>query len=544
MLLSTAVAGWIAGCTATEAGTARELPDPSSPIARDAFLRTDASSLRVATGQVALFEARYVSNAGLPLADEPVRFALIGDSGDSSLTFLDWKSDKDGRIVNGLRAGHQAADFQIRITATRAEAAFVDVEVAETGFGNLHVRITQSKRRAPDHWTVAAYRDSDCGSLDNSTETRAVSLSPGDGEAVLVALPAGAQYAVEVKAWGAADTLLSHGCSDAIDLPREVDTTVTVATRDEPIDSKGVYQVELECSTPRLADHLARYGHSAAAQQLAAGRPPARAEASILLDALESTLTEIGHPSDLDALVRERQSRDLDSKLQAALGARQQGVEAALAFALDRAQEALSEITLSSRLQVTPAPSHDRWTLRWEPQTLRVPPSDSTASAQVAVPAAVVTADSTARPSLDLIEMGELTLGLAFGALATQVTAGVLGVHAPRSLAQSLRQRLGCGTLHEHLTQRALFMACDAMCLRAACRDVQARLEAALAQAWNRLDRQGHSTTLRGDWLVNDTDGDLVGDELLSDEFVGAWGPAGAGWLNCQARAMRAPAGR
>ena len=141
-----------------------------------------------------------------------VRFALVGDALDGSLSVTRVTLGDDGVAATELTAPSSAASFRVRATVPCTAEVYVPVSVGDRGFGALDVEAVYRGARAPEGLSVSLYRAADCAGLPSGGAdlTSAVGL-PG-GVLHFMSLPAGLDYVVRAVAHGRDGLELAAAC--------------------------------------------------------------------------------------------------------------------------------------------------------------------------------------------------------------------------------------------------------------------------------------------------------------------------------------------
>lgn len=197
-----------------------------------------------------------------------VRFGLVGDAGDASLSATRALTDADGVASLVLIAPSSPAAFRLRASLGCGAEGFQDVSVGDRGFGSVSVAADYRGARAPSSVLVSLFRASDCASLPAEPD-RSITLSPQGGSFVFSALPAGIDYAVRAVALGGSRVSLATGC----DGPLHVETDRTTASRivfnDVPLRFGALYDLSLRYDLSSLAAVSAAGWRDAAAAEVA-----------------------------------------------------------------------------------------------------------------------------------------------------------------------------------------------------------------------------------------------------------------------------------
>lgn len=231
---------------------------PPSPV--DAG--TDASQsanceLRVApsepqhlrTGELVTFTARVTPVT----AAAEVRFALVGDALDGSLSATRVAVAADGTAGSELTAPSSAASFRVRASARCAADAYVDVSVGDRGFGALVAEAVYRGSRQPERLSVGIYRAVDCVSLPTTGPDRAAPVPLPGGSVRFGELPAGVDYVVRGLAIGRDGLELAAACAGPARVDVDATARATLVFTDAPLRLVDRYGLALSFDLASLA---------------------------------------------------------------------------------------------------------------------------------------------------------------------------------------------------------------------------------------------------------------------------------------------------
>jgi hypothetical protein len=505
----------LSGCGPTQywvdAGTESDGALPTGALAVES-----EPALALVFGERADLEVRY-TEAGAPVADVPIRFALDGLAHDSTLAELTVTADAEGRTRTQLTAGSTSTVFRVRVSAPRAAPVYVEVSVGNMGFGSLRVAATYEGPRRGTRRVVRVYPSLGCA--DELLPGSALSVTLDDPttlEARFRALPAGLSYAVVGELQGPSGTVLSRACVDGVEVTRETESSVTLAFEDLPLALAGDYdaavQLDLAATGSGLSEALALLG---TALIEAAG-----SDAGLYLDALERALRESGALEAADALVLERSA--LASSLTARLGT--EGATRAVLAWVGRLQARFANVEAAGPLRVMMvegAPSAS-WTIGQLAFGVEADPDSPPLRIDPATTELPLSASMTLAWTGDDVGLEPLKLTLPLGAWVgglLQAEARAAGLDETSAL---LHEGAGCDAFADWVADTAtLAAACDGTCAIGACHDALATVFTSLESSLVTLDEGREAVELFGAAPAVDEDGDLLVDALSADALEG-----------------------
>ena len=198
---------------------------------------SDPQHLR--TGEVVTFTA-HVSPAS---AASEVRFALVGDALDGSLSATRVAIAADGTAGSELTAPSAAASFRVRASARCAADSYVDVSVGDRGFGALVAEAVYRGARQPERLSVGIYRAVDCVSLSTTGPDRAAPVPLPGASVRFGELPAGIDYVVRGLAIGRDGVEVATACAGPARVDVDSTESVTLVFNDAPLRMAERYGV-------------------------------------------------------------------------------------------------------------------------------------------------------------------------------------------------------------------------------------------------------------------------------------------------------------
>lgn len=208
---------------------------------------SDPQHLR--TGELVTFTAR-VSPAS---AASEVRFALVGDALDGSLSATRVALSVDGTAGSELTAPSAAASFRVRASARCAADAYVDVSVGDRGFGALVADAVYRGARQPERLSVGIYRAVDCVSLTTTGPDRAAPVPLPGASVRFGELPAGVDYVVRGLAIGRDGVELATACAGPARVDVDATAHATLVFTDAPLRLAERYGLALSFDLSSVA---------------------------------------------------------------------------------------------------------------------------------------------------------------------------------------------------------------------------------------------------------------------------------------------------
>lgn len=202
---------------------------------------TPSEAQHPAAGERVSFTAR-VSPPG---AASELRFALVGDALDGSLSVTRASLAPDGTAVTELTAPSTSASFRVRASARCGSDAFVEVSVGERGFGMLLAEAVYRGARTPERLSVGLYRAMDCVSLSTAGPDRATEVPLPGGAVRFGELPAGIDYVVRGLALGAGGVELAAACAGPARVMANATARATLVFADAPLRLAPRYDLSL-----------------------------------------------------------------------------------------------------------------------------------------------------------------------------------------------------------------------------------------------------------------------------------------------------------
>jgi len=481
-------------------------------------------ALTLLFGDDADLAVRYTEQDGSPIAGATLGLALVGRAHDSTLDELEMTTDADGVASGRVIAGHVSSAFRVRVTAPRAIPVHVDVSVGDAGFGGLVVEMSYDGERRIVERAIDVYARGSCGDTRTTTGPgdRSTTLTPGTSEArffALPVLPAGESYAVVGRGRGPGGEMLAWGCTDAVALEADVNTSVAVAIHDLALIVDGDYSVEADLETPVPARTLAEAASTSGTEAIDA----AGGDGAFLLDVLEAALRAAGLTSAADDLAMRRVAADLDAALDLRLADAGTSPSASAAVLATTLGERTERLAISGALSV--ADAVPVWTMSAVSAHASAPSSPRLSldlSALGIEPDAAMSA--TWLLDEDAMQLDELRVTLPLGSVAVASLAALAAERRVDGTAGLLLATSGCETWQSWASEQAsISAACDSECLLSACKnaleEIATRIESFLAS----LDAERAVITLAGRVALEDTEGDLRVDFMAGGELAGEW---------------------
>lgn len=163
-----------------------------------------------------------------------VRFALVGDALDGSLSATRVTLGDDGVAVTELTAPSSAASFRVRATVPCTAEVYVPVSVGDRGFGALDVEAVYRGARTPEGLSVSLYRAADCAGLPSGADLTSAVALPG-GVLHFMSLPAGLDYVVRAVAHGRDGLELAAACGGPARVQAGATARVVAVFSDAPL---------------------------------------------------------------------------------------------------------------------------------------------------------------------------------------------------------------------------------------------------------------------------------------------------------------------
>lgn len=202
--------------TAATPAAASPTPSKTSSIQFD-----DDSTLMLVPGAVVDISARVV-----PADGRSVRFALLDEPSDSSLSPFEVATDGDGVARTQLRAASRAVTFRLRATSG-TNSAERTVAVGGAGFATIHVVPKYAGKRSVTGWTATAATSGRCS--DHATAIHPDGPLPADANLTIIGVPIGPRAVVTLRSAHAIG-----GCAEVDDLSLGEVRQLTIVTLDAP----------------------------------------------------------------------------------------------------------------------------------------------------------------------------------------------------------------------------------------------------------------------------------------------------------------------
>jgi hypothetical protein len=195
----------------------------------------------------------FTASVSPPTAGTEVRFALVGDALDGSLSTTRASIGADGAASSELTAPSSSASFRVRASARCAADAYVDVSVGDRGFGMLVAEALYRGARQPERLSVGIYRAMDCVSLSPAGPDRAAVVPLPGGAVRFGELPAGLDYVVRGLAIGRDGLELAAACAGPLRVDRDATARTTLVFTDAPLRLATRYGLALSFDLSALA---------------------------------------------------------------------------------------------------------------------------------------------------------------------------------------------------------------------------------------------------------------------------------------------------
>lgn len=471
-------------------------------------------------GETTHIVVTYSELDGTRIANESLRFALVGRAHDSSVSDLMVTTNDRGRAEVEITAGTTAASFRLQVSADRAAPVYVDVSVSNAGFGALRATLEFSGRREIARYTIMLRSGLPCGeaiaSLDPPDRTQSVTVDRA--EALFATLPAEVVYSVIARGLGPTDVPIALGCVDGVTVLADREEQVTVELADLPLDYAGDYGVELDLDTAPAATRLeGAIAGAASAPILAAG-----GDAPFLLDAVERVLESRGATSELGAVRTLRRSGDLDAQLGSAYEGTDRGPLASVADIAELASSHAERVSISGTLGLDPMGTY------WGATRVTGHTSD-VAGPRVSIDLATLGADPTVLLAAsvdttnDQLAIETFSLSVPLGVLGRGILLGLADARG-LDLPALIGETFGCEELRTlAAAQPSLGAACDDMCIVEACNLALDDLASVVIESLPALDLERDRFHLTGTAKLDDLDADGRVTGFSMGEISGAW---------------------
>jgi hypothetical protein len=254
---------------------------PGSAVPLPASLSFTESSLSMAPG-----EARELRVQAIPAGSYRVRFTLLGEALDASLSQSEVVTAEDGAAAVTLTAPTTAPSttFTVRAAIDTLATASLDVSVSSSGVARVQVVPHYGGHRTVAYWLASAHVDHKCADLSGTlTDGDPTAQGLANEEPLIDKVPVGRPVALTVRAGH-----FATGCTDASDLKLNLVNRVTVEVYDLPLRLDGSFSVVLGADSvaPSWTDTLAAVLDVAAVDSAVLGSDAAD-DRYALLDAMQ-----------------------------------------------------------------------------------------------------------------------------------------------------------------------------------------------------------------------------------------------------------------
>ncbi len=212
-------------------------PSPDGDVPESNFLTIvspPARDIGLFPGDSVTLKVLHTSSDGTPLPDRKVSFALLGETGGSTLENPETMTDSDGMARMLLMAGYDEVFFDVEVTAAAAASVRYNVAVSDAGFGSLIVHTDYEGILSPENFDrieSSLYYSRNCKDLrgrDLIEGEKTRTMESIQDHAVFDFLPLSAPYTVTVIAWGSNNEIKTFGCIEL--KPYVLKTNVTLET--------------------------------------------------------------------------------------------------------------------------------------------------------------------------------------------------------------------------------------------------------------------------------------------------------------------------
>lgn len=482
-------------------------------------------SILLGPRESATFAVRWTNAEGMLVPMGDVHLALEGRPRDSSLFSLISRTNDAGEASGTIIAGELPATFRIRITASNAVPAYIDVAVGTEGFGSLSIRVEGAPLRPASRRVVLLHQGTPLSCSDALARPEADRTRTTDetGTVEFGALPAGQLFTIVARAENEGGIVVSDGCVEGVRVQAEQTITQRVELLARPLRVEGEYSVTLELapdsSPQRLLESVAE---AVDVSILAVG-----GDAELMLDGLDTALRERDATELADALMNERMTDDLRAAVAAALDDfGKMPSTAAHALLLD-----VAERTRSFRIEGTLAIARAAASASLASFTRRNvhigPPGPTHIVVNLAEQGVEARTPVTLNWSMDddRLIIDELIIPLPLGRLTSRIIEEMAIDRGESGAADLIRNDSGCERLALFIDQRPDIAAeCDAGCTMASCNHAVDVVLSVARVAIGSLDDPRARLRLSGATLARDSDGDLDADTLPGTTFTGTWG--------------------
>jgi hypothetical protein len=509
----------LAGCGGSDGQTPP--PNDDAGVVMNPFhlVADPDSDVQVERGATAMFTFRYTDEAGAPIEDATVRFAILGHANDASLLTTQQVTDADGRVSGNIIGSSTETSFQIRATADMADAAFLNVSVSNAGFGSLEVEVTYTGTRPVVEYEMRLYSGLTCNALTSTTAPdRDERMRPSDSTLAFESLPAGVTYAVAIQGLDRDHILLANACKDGVTIVADDVQTTQVILEDTAAHGAGTYQLRFAFGSlapgQRVYDQLRASSDSLYRDD----------GATYLLDQVDALITESEHPETLVQWQTARAAMYIDTAVASYLDAHETGPSFALEAVGALARDGIAHIAFNASLQVLENGDIARDALRFtafdaRSMGLTIPISMSL------VPAPTSLSQGTYSTTRAALEITSFDFSLPLGSLARAYLESANSSEF-RSIIIDAAQ---CEVLGEWWTDSEFNSdVSDAALIEAACsRAVESVADSALVAIAN-LDVSQRALHLEGTLSAHDDDHDGEIESIGESTLSGLWRRVGA----------------
>ncbi|WP_236520214.1 hypothetical protein [Sandaracinus amylolyticus] len=524
------LAAWVAlaGCHEPTTFDLDAGPADASPPGATGLIEIEgAPTLALAPGAHAEFVARWTDAEGRPVAMRDVSFALDGMARDSTLFSLGGRTDEDGRVTGMVIAGSETATFRLRVAAPGAQAAYLEVAVSADGFGRLVVAVEGGDGRDIAQRTVLVHQSTsatDRVSCDDALTRREADRSrtiDALGEAVFAPLPAAQRFTIVARATSSASLIVAEGCVEDVMLEPLGDTRATVTLVPRTLGIEGEYDAELALRAG-MAPSLAA---DALALALEGTVVASGGDASMMLDALESTLRDRGATAALSALEAARATGSAERELATRLALDGASLAGGARVVLEEIVALHRGLVVDGVLFVAgsmdgPVASFTRGEVRLGEADADLVMIDLREVGVAARAAAAVRWNEGS----DVLQLESMRIELP---VATLLVSGIEALARARGLESAgalIASHGGCDVLQAWIAEQDdLATACGADCATAACDAVGGAVMALARGATAPLDALSARVVLAGPLSTEDADGNLSVDALRAETLSGSW---------------------
>ncbi len=258
-------------------------------------------------------QARTIRVQASPPGIYRVRFTLLGDALDASLSQSDVDTDPEGAAEVILTAPTTApgTTFTVRAAVNTEVSDLLTVTVNPDGSARVQVEPHYNGHRNVTTWVASIHPGEKCADLSGTlTDGSPAAQTPAAEQPFLANVPVGAPVAVTVRAGH-----FAVGCTDVTDLKANQVNPVAVDVYDLPLRLDTPFSVELTASSvaPSWRDTLAPVLDLEAVKAAVLGQ--AQNDAGALLDAMQK-LAPVPEPSTtIKAFATARNDGNWDAQL-------------------------------------------------------------------------------------------------------------------------------------------------------------------------------------------------------------------------------------